>query len=566
MRRRELLRELEQDMTSRGFSSARTDSSPLPSGSRRGGHFRSMDDWSLTHMYRMTYPGHRSMRRNSSSSNSGPTLSGGTVANQGSESRMELLRMIRSRLYGTSRLANNPEASVPTPPTGDSRRSQQRRLRGPEGSEEGPLGDRASTSGSSPNSDHTYSSIRASSISSQSVDATRVRSSMDVVLLSRHIDHMQKICRASLADCCTTGASGSNRPQQRRHGRLLAIRRMLGDLQRQIASLRAGLNSQAASAASGSAAPTPEATDDGREDEEEGHFDLVDEDDSETENNVANDDGQQQREQHQELNNATSEDGTQAAESPILLTSSGGRRSSSRARLRYSNSLRRRRQVGSGLLRSSPPMPRNTRTSNCLMGARQRLLTRAHSRLVSQLRATFRAMDHMSVPGQPSAIRASSSLEASRTVMEKTKKESNVVVVHPRKRLGDASVPFEQRKKIPRSLEPSTKGRLALKRSLNSTASLSDTPTKSRRQVGPVSTDMKPEGQACRGDTKTELRALSQRLEGLIRQAREASSAMNSSDPSQDPAENNHLSSSDETDRGGSLQKLQTVRNPESSV
>ena len=63
------------------------------------------------------------------------------------------------------------------------------------------------------------------------------RSNLDIILLSRHIDHMQRICRASLADCVL------NR-HRRQVVRLQSIRRMLEDLQRQIRCLRAASNEE----------------------------------------------------------------------------------------------------------------------------------------------------------------------------------------------------------------------------------------------------------------------------------------------------------------------------------
>ena len=68
-----------------------------------------------------------------------------------------------------------------------------------------------------------------------STNAAVNRSNMDIMMLSRHIDHMQRICRASLADCAL------NR-HRRQVVRLQSIRRMLEDLQRQIRCVRAASN------------------------------------------------------------------------------------------------------------------------------------------------------------------------------------------------------------------------------------------------------------------------------------------------------------------------------------
>ena len=60
----------------------------------------------------------------------------------------------------------------------------------------------------------------------------RSRHNLDIALLSRHIDHMQRICRASLTDLTLSR-------QRRQIIRLQGIRRMLEDLQRQIRTLQA---------------------------------------------------------------------------------------------------------------------------------------------------------------------------------------------------------------------------------------------------------------------------------------------------------------------------------------
>ena len=62
--------------------------------------------------------------------------------------------------------------------------------------------------------------------------SSRSRHNLDIALLSRHIDHMQRICRASLTDLTLSR-------QRRQIIRLQGIRRMLEDLQRQIRTLQA---------------------------------------------------------------------------------------------------------------------------------------------------------------------------------------------------------------------------------------------------------------------------------------------------------------------------------------
>ena len=64
----------------------------------------------------------------------------------------------------------------------------------------------------------------------ESREASR-RHNLDVSLLARHIEHMQRICRASLEDLPQSR-------QRRQVIRLQGIRRMLEDLQRQIRNLQ----------------------------------------------------------------------------------------------------------------------------------------------------------------------------------------------------------------------------------------------------------------------------------------------------------------------------------------
>ncbi len=75
------------------------------------------------------------------------------------------------------------------------------------------------------------SSSTPSTESAAEAAAAADRQNLDIVLLTRHIDHMQRICRASLSDLAVTR-------QRRQVVRLQTIRRMLEDLQRQIRSLR----------------------------------------------------------------------------------------------------------------------------------------------------------------------------------------------------------------------------------------------------------------------------------------------------------------------------------------
>ena len=147
-------------------------------------------------------------------------------------------------------------------------------------------------------------------------DAAVTRSNLDIILLSRHIEHMQTICRASLADC------NLNR-HRRQVVRLQSIRRMLEDLQRQIRCLRAasyeelsrrsreaeslgsvlgnvrqrnrrrwvierphGRRNSINSSSTLANLSFDQTNDEERDEEEEGHFDLVDEDAFTPDNNL----------------------------------------------------------------------------------------------------------------------------------------------------------------------------------------------------------------------------------------------------------------------------------------
>jgi len=230
------------------------------------------------------------------------------------------------------------------------------------------------------------------------------RQNMDMALLSRHIDHMQRICQASLADLTMAR-------QRRQIIRLQSIRRMLEDLQRQIRQLRS---------ASGSSATA------------EGREELA---------------------------------GTDAPPA-VAITAERAPRSSAVRSSRYGAPGRgRRASVGLG-------PPTRLRTPD-----RSRL-TRAHSQLVSQLRATFRAME-MSPDLSHRAISPinESLAEASRTVLERTEVSST--------------------RPVPTNLR---------------TGALS-----SHNFVTPS-----PPSSGIAAEARDDLRSMSQRLERLLRQRREA--------------------------------------------
>ena len=151
--------------------------------------------------------------------------------------------------------------------------------------------------------------------------SSRRRQNLDIALLSRHIDHMQRICRASLTDLTLSR-------QRRQIIRLQGIRRMLEDLQRQIRTL------QASSELAGGGEEAPAEVEVG----------------------------------------PTSSSSTQPEASQRFPLYPGRHRVPGLPRLRRTTS-------SSGSLRQQT-----------MLASRSRL-SRAHLQLVSQLRATFRAME-----------------------------------------------------------------------------------------------------------------------------------------------------------------------------
>ena len=235
----------------------------------------------------------------------------------------------------------------------------------------------------------------------------RRRHNLDIALLSRHIDHMQRICRASLTDLTLSR-------QRRQIIRLQGIRRMLEDLQRQIRTLQAS----------------------------------------------------------SEL--ASNEE--QAGETGDTGASGSGAQSGNRflmyPALHHRNILPRIRRT-SGSLGSQ-------RAQNML--ANRSRLSRAHNQLVSQLRATFRAMEM-----SPDIARRDTGdlmTSASQSVLEHTDATST--------------------RPLPASLSSS----LTSSSSLVTPSSSSSTTATTPRDVVSVA--------------RNDLRSMSQRLERLLRERREA--------------------------------------------
>ena len=216
----------------------------------------------------------------------------------------------------------------------------------------------------------------------------------DIVRLSSHIERMQRICRQSLSSLGTVPMA----TQRRQVVRLQAIRRMLEDLQRQIRSLRDASY---------------------RELDRRARMEV----------------GRRERERH--FSQVDLQTGNNATRTTTTLTDS-----SSAARLRQrstavlsriaaggSHSRHRvlsRRGLGGGAAASgsgrNSPGSRSGRTSAAVPRPR---LSRAHSQLVSQLRATFRAMEMSpDLARQRNNPVGLSRAEESRLVMERTSQEA----------------------------------------------------------------------------------------------------------------------------------------------
>ena len=234
-------------------------------------------------------------------------------------------------------------------------------------------------------------------------DTFRRRHSLDIALLSRHIDHMQRICRASLTDLTLSR-------QRRQIIRLQGIRRMLEDLQRQIRTLQASSELQ----------------------------------------------GGAEEQQDQEAVPSS-----QPSQRFPLYPGSRHRHLLPRVRRSSSSS-------GLGPLRAQT-----------MLASRSRL-SRAHNQLVSQLRATFRAMERSPDLARGGAVGPQDLTTASREVLEHTDATST------------------------RPLPPSLAAGLSPSTSTLVTPSSPSTP----RDVVTAA--------------RNDLRSMSQRLERLLRERREA--------------------------------------------
>ena len=443
-------------------------------------------------------------------------------------------------------------------------------------------------------------------------NAAVTRSNLDIILLSRHIDHMQRICRASLADCAL------NR-HRRQVVRLQSIRRMLEDLQRQIRCLRAASNDELnrrsrAAESLGSVlgnfrqanrrnlntednsenvsdsidsdfivtnSNLSETNIEARESEEEGHFDVVDEDGMSEDDNIANIEMAQNGSiptQRNEINPLSAEGAGLRGIRRSLPTVRVGGNISNQLRPRPYN--RNGRNSGSGRLRrngvrnstlnypglyrqpshasgitnslvtapsfartlrnssspqtlevpSHPPFlhgsngrrfyrgrPLRNRTSSVTIPnpsttttevrnssrTRRTRLSRGHTRMVSQLRATVRAIEMSpSLAEKNSTNKVKRSVESNPDVPECTSVSSN-------------SVSTKSENKVPK-LEHQVKSE-----SIAGCQSKSSENQQTRRSWRHGSKNLNQTPRTI-FSTKGELRALSQRLEKLLKDRRES--------------------------------------------
>ena len=186
------------------------------------------------------------------------------------------------------------------------------------------------------------------------------RNNLDIARLNKHIDHMQRICRESLAD-------GSVTHRRRQMVRIKHIKTMLEDLQRQIRSLRQSNSSR------------------------------------------------------------TNQNPDQESEEEELETAAQLGLDERNYDERVGEGHHMRNLARSGLTRALNRL--NTHSESNSQGPNSHRLSRAHSQLVSQMRAMFRATemspDLASRGKSPIAI---AKAKASQLVMEKTKKTATVVV------------------------------------------------------------------------------------------------------------------------------------------
>lgn len=306
----------------------------------------------------------------------------------------------------------------------------------------------------SPGGTSTASSATASPNNSQN---SATSTNLDIALLNRHIDHMQRICRDSLADCTASR-------RRRQMVRLQSIKKILEDLQRQIRSLRAASHEELSRTSSRpSAAPSSSTTSSSQTPPANATNMDSDEDDLE----------------------ATAQLGLEDRNYDERVGEGHHMRSLARSTLTRA------------LSRLEPqvlPQP-----SNSDLGLRRTTnrLSRVHNQLVSQMRATFRAMEMSpDLAQRGKSPLADAKASASQKVMERTQKTATVVLKSPAK-------------------------------SNDNVAASSSSVTK--RDNTPVA-----KYSAANTCTKLELRALSQRLERMLREKREANPNWATCEPSHD--------------------------------
>ncbi len=227
------------------------------------------------------------------------------------------------------------------------------------------------------------------------------QSNQDIALLSRHIEVMQRICREI---CDTNGAA-----RERRHAiRLQSIRRMLEDLQRQIRSLRAA-------SAREMSRRTREA-----------------EDLSALGNRINDSNGgrvMRQGELPPTRTSTTLTSSTAAARLRQRSTATLARLAAGSGQTRHglSSTLSRRAAAAAAASSTGGIGARIARRTDALCNRRARL-NRARNQLVSQLRATFRAMEMSpDLSRQANNPVSLSRAEESRNVMERTAQEATVI-------------------------------------------------------------------------------------------------------------------------------------------
>lgn len=224
------------------------------------------------------------------------------------------------------------------------------------------------------------------------------RENLDMVLLSRHIDHMQQICRASLSDMAV-------RRERRQIVRLQGIRTQLGALQRQIRSLRAmSFEELRNRTRDNSMNQSSEPTSASRSSSRSRNSEILGRRGSQASSSSG-----RRRSHQQPAETVTSE--AQAERQREVAHMQAQRATAALMKLRKRNRSR---------ASAVPSQPSSSNVVTRQRGSRGKM-SRTHNQLVSQLRATLRAIEMSpDLARQKNSKLIRTKVEASQVVMEQT--------------------------------------------------------------------------------------------------------------------------------------------------